>query len=184
MSDAIVARRYAQALYQEAEAASKAETVDEDMQSLHETLDASRDLNQFFRSPIVSREKKEAVTGSLFDGKLDALIVRLMRMLIQKGREDILPGVVRQYAALRDERLGLVEATVRTAMPMEFDETESLRKALEARTGQKVRLKIEIEPDLIGGVIVRIGDRVYDGSVRHQLSTLRDQFEERAYLSN
>ncbi len=184
MSDAIVARRYAQAVYQEAEAAGKAEAVDEGMQSLGESLDASRELDRFFRSPVVSREKKDAVIGALFDGKVDPLIVRLMRLLVEKGREDILPSVVRQYGELRDERLGLVEATVRTAMPLEYDETESLRRALEARTGRKVRLRIEVEPELIGGVVVRIGDRVYDGSVRHQLSTLREQFEERAYLSN
>ncbi len=184
MSDSIVARRYAQALYQEGAAANKADQIDEGMQSLQESLDASRELDQFFRSPVISREKKEAVIGSLFDGKVDPLIVRLMRMLVQKGREDILPGVVRQYGELRDERLGLVEATVKTAMPMEYDETESLRKALEARTGKKVRLKIEVDRALLGGVVVRIGDRVYDGSARHQLSTLRDQFEERAYLSN
>ena len=184
MSDATVARRYAQALYQEAEAQGKAERVDEDMVSLQESLDASRELDQFFRSPLISREKKDAVIGKLFDGKVDDLIVRLMRLLVQKGREDILPAVIRQYADLRDERLGLVEAQVKTAMPMEYDETEDLRKALEAKTGKKVRLRIEVEPALVGGVVVRIGDRVYDGSVQHQLETLREQLEERAYLSN
>ncbi len=184
MSDAIVARRYAQALYQEADATGAVETVDESVVSLKESLDASRELDQFFRSPILSREKKESVIGTLFDGKVDPVVVRLMRLLVQKGREDILPAVVRQYAELRDERLGQVEASVRTAMPMEYDETETLRQALEARTGKTVRLRIEVEPALIGGVVVRIGDQVYDGSVRHQLTTLREQLEERAYLSN
>lgn len=184
MSDATVARRYAQALYEEAEATGKAEQIDDDMKSVQESLDASRELDRFFRSPIIARDKKDAVIGKLFDGKVDPLIVRVMRLLVQKGREDILPAVIRQYGALRDEHLGVVEAQVRTAMPMEFDETEALRKALEAKTGQKVRLRIEVVPELLGGVVVRIGDRVYDGSVRHQLESLRDQLEERAYLSN
>jgi len=184
MSDATVARRYAQALYQEAETAGNVERIDEDMQSVQESLDASRELDLFFRSPIVGREKKKAVIVKLFDGKVDPLIVRLMQLLVEKGREDILPAVIRQYSALRDERLGIVEARVRTAMPMEFDETEDLRKALEAKTGKKVRLRIEVEPELIGGAVVRIGDRVYDGSVQHQLESLRDQLAERAYLSN
>ena len=73
---------------------------------------------------------------------------------------------------------------MKTAMPMGFDETEALRQALEARTGKKVRLRITVESDLLGGVVVRIGDRVYDGSVQHQLESLREQLEERAYLSN
>ena len=184
MSDATVARRYAQALYQEADAAGKVDRIDEDMQSVQESLDASRELDLFFRSPLIAREKKQAVVGKLFDGKVAPLIVRLMKLLVEKGREDILSAVVTQYAELRDERLGIVEARVRTAMPMEFDETEDLRKALEAKTGKKVRLRIEVEPELIGGAVVRIGDRVYDGSVQHQLESLRDQLEERAYLSN
>ena len=184
MSDVTVARRYAQALYQEAEAAGKTEQVDDGVQAVGESLDASRDLGLFFRSPIIAREKKAAVVGTLFDGKVDPLLVRLMQLLIQKGREDILPAVIRQYGALRDERLGVVEAVVETAVTMEYDETEALRKVLEARTGKKVRLRIEVEPALIGGVVVRIGDRVYDGSVQHQLDTLRDQLAERAYLSN
>ena len=166
------------------DAAGKVDRIDEDMQSVQESLDASRELDLFFRSPIVGREKKKAVIVKLFDGKVDPLIVRLMQLLVEKGREDILPAVIRQYSALRDERLGIVEARVRTAMPMEFDETEDLRKALEAKTGKKVRLRIEVEPELIGGAVVRIGDRVYDGSVQHQLESLRDQLAERAYLSN
>lgn len=184
MSDATVARRYAEALYQEAEATGQAEGIDDDMKSVQESLDASRELELFFRSPIIASEKKEAVIGKLFDGKVAPLIVRLMRLLVQKGREDILPAVIRQYSQLRDERLGIVEATVKTAMPMGFDETETLRKALEARTGKNVRLRITVEPDLLGGIVVRIGDRVYDGSVQHQLESLREQLEERAYLSN
>ena len=184
MSDATVARRYAQALYEEAEAAGDAKRIDEDMKSVQESLDASRDLELFFRSPIIAREKKEAVIGKLFDGKVAPLIVRLMRLLVQKGREDILPAVIRQYSELRDEHLGVVEATVKTAMPMGFDETEELRKALEARTGKSIRLRMTVDPELLGGVVVRIGDRVYDGSVQHQLESLREQLEERAYLSN
>jgi F-type H+-transporting ATPase subunit delta len=184
MSDATVARRYAQALYQEAAATGDAERIDEDMQSVQESLDASRELDLFFRSPLIAREKKDAVIGKLFDGKVAPLTVRLMRLLVEKGREDLLPAVVRQYSELRDERLGVVEATVKTAMPLDEAERDALRKALEGRTGKKVRLKTDVVPELIGGAVVRIGDRVYDGSVQHQLESLREQLEERAYLSN
>lgn len=184
MTDATVARRYAEALYQEADAAGTTERIDADVQAVRDTLEASRELALFFESPIIAREKKEAIVGRLFEGKVDPLLVRLMRLLVRKGREDLLPSVVRQYATLRDERLGVVEAQVKTAMPLEFDETEGLRRALEEATGKQVRMRIEVEPSLIGGVVVRVGDRVYDGSVRNQLRTLREQLEERAYLSN
>lgn len=184
MTDATVARRYAGALLQEAEAAGKTERIDEDVQALRQSLEGSRELARFFGSPVISRQKKQAVIARLFEGKLDALLVRLMQLLVEKDREEILPALVRQYAALRDERLGITEALVRTALPLGFEESEDLRRALEAATGQKVRMRIEIEPGLIGGLVVRVGDRVFDGSVRNQLRTLGAQLAERAYLSN
>ncbi|MDX1530096.1 MAG: F0F1 ATP synthase subunit delta [Rhodothermales bacterium] len=184
MSDATVARRYAQALFREAEEQGKVERIDSDVQAVQESLEASRELERFFQSPVVGREKKEAVVAKLFDGKVDALLVRLIQLLVEKGREDIFPAVVGQYAELRDERLGVVEARVKSAMPLEPDEADTLRKALEAKTGKKVRMRIEVEPSLLGGVVVRIGDRVYDGSARHQLETLREHLTEQAYLAS
>ncbi len=184
MSDATVARRYALALYQEAEAQDKVERVDDDVRVVEDSFEGSRELERLFASPIVSTEKKQAIVGRLFEDRVDPLVGRLMQLLIEKGREEILPSVIRAYGELRDERLGVVEARVRTAMPLGPDEADELRRALEGRTGQKVRMRIEVEPALIGGVVVRIGDRVYDGSVRHQLASLREQLAERAYMSN
>ena len=175
MSDLTVARRYAQALYEEAEQAGTLERVDQDMQAVRESLEASRELERLFRSPIVSREKKEAVVQKLFTGHVEALIVRFMRLLIEKQREALLPTVIRAYTDLRDERRGIVEARVRTALPLGEAEEAALRQALEARTGKRVRLRTEVDESLLGGVVVRIGDRVIDGSARHQLQQLRER---------
>src|SRR5690606_6029957 len=101
-----VARRYALALYQEAEARDAVERTDDDVQALREALDASRELASMFESPVVSREKKEAVARKLFEGKLSDLALRFVRLLFEKEREDVLPAVVRAYGDLRDARLG------------------------------------------------------------------------------
>jgi F-type H+-transporting ATPase subunit delta len=178
-----VARRYALALYQEAEEQGVVERTDDDVQALRETLDASRELVALFESPIVAREKKEAVVRKLFEGRLGELTLRFVGLLFEKEREDLLPAVVRAYGALRDARLGLVEAAVRTARPLGYDETQQLERALAQRTGKQVRLRMEVDPALIGGLVVRIGDRVYDRSVRHQLDVLREQLHHRAFLS-
>ncbi|SRR5690606_9951427 len=178
-----VARRYALALYQEAQAQNAVDRTDEDVAALAEALDASRELTALFESPVVPREKKEAVIRRLFDGKLADLTLRFVRLLVEKEREDLLPAVVRAYGALRDERLGIVEAHVRTARALGAEEEKQLERALEARTGKQVRLKVDVEPSLIGGLVVRIGDRVYDRSVQHQLDLLRGQLHQRAFLS-
>ncbi len=178
-----VARRYALALYQEAQEKGVADRIDDDMDTLRETLHGSRELVSMFRSPIISRPKKEAVLNRLFDGKVDNLTMRFIKLLVEKEREELLPDTVSAYSALKDERLGVVEAHVRTAKPLGYDEAESLRKALEARSGKKVRMKMDVEPSLKGGLVVRIGDKVFDRSVRHQLQVLSAQFQERAFLS-
>lgn len=178
-----VARRYALALYGEAQDKNAVDRIDEDMAVLGETLSGSRDLVAFFESPVVAREKKEAVVGRLFDGKVSDVTLRFLRLLVEKEREDMIVAITDAYGTLRDERIGIVEAHVKTARPLGYDETQELEKALEARTGKQVRMKMDVEPSLIGGLVVRIGDQVYDRSVQHQLDQLRDQFHERAFLS-
>jgi F-type H+-transporting ATPase subunit delta len=178
-----VARRYALALYQEAEARGAVAPTDEDVQALREVLDGSRELTALFESPIVPREKKEAVVTKLFEGRVGELTLRFVRLLLEKEREDLLPVVVRAYGALRDQRLGIVEAHVRTARPLGAGEAQALERTLAERTGKQVRLRTEVDPALVGGLVVRIGDRVYDRSVRHQLGLLREQLRRRAFLS-
>lgn len=184
MSDTTVARRYAQALFQEAEGEGRVDRVDDGVDAVRASLDGSRELERLFASPVIPSAKKEAVLTQLFSDRVDPLLLRLMRLLVEKGREELLPSVIRAYGQLRDERLGVVEAHVRTALPLGPDEAEALKAALERTTGQKVRLRLEVEPSLIGGLVVRVGDTVYDGSARHQLESLREQFATRVYLSN
>lgn len=178
-----VARRYALALYQEANGKGVADRVDADIDMLRETLDGSKELDALFRSPVISREKKEAVVKRLFVGKVDSTTLNFMQMLVQKKREEILHSVVSAYSTLRDERLGIVEAFVRTAKPLGDSEKDELKSSLEARSGKSVRMNVEVDLALLGGLVVRLGDQVYDRSVRHQLKTLHAQLEERVFLS-
>ena len=177
------ARRYAQALYQEAAAQGVTDAVDADVQILGETMDDSRELKLLFESPVISRDKKEAVLNRLFEGRVGELTTRFLALLVSKQREALVPDVVAAYRALRDEREGVVEAEVRTAQPLSSDEADRLKAGLEARVGKTVRMRIKMQPDLIGGLVVRVGDTVYDRSVRHQLEQLREQLDERAAVS-
>ena len=178
-----VSRRYAQALTEEAQKAGSLDAVDADVALLTETLDGSRELRLALTSPVVPHAKKEAVLQSLFGDKLSDLSLRFLRLLVQNQRNGQIPSILNAYRALRDERTGTVEATVRTAKPMSAEERDRLQTALEARADATVRMRVEIDPALIGGLVVRVGDTVYDRSVRHQLETLREQFAERAAVS-
>lgn len=176
MSQRTVARRYARALYEEADRLGVVDSIDEDMSLLRETLDASDELARFFRSPVIPDSKKLGVVQALFEEKTHELTTKFLGLLIRKDRENLVSSVVDQYQALRDEQRGIVEATVRTAHVLDETETAALEDALESTTGKRVRLNIQQDAGLIGGVVVRIGDRVFDGSVRNKLDTLRERF--------
>lgn len=177
-----VARRYAQALYQEAVQQGQAERTDADVDLLLSTFGSSRELAVLLESPIVPRPRKEAVLERLFGERVGPLMHRFMRLLVSKEREDLLPIMARAYTHARDIREGIVEARVRTAQPFGPDEETALTHAIEAREGKRVRLYVEVDPSLIGGLVVRVGDVVYDRSVRHQLDLLREGFARKTAL--
>jgi len=178
-----VARRYAQALTQEAQSADQLDAVDADVALLAETLEGSRELRFALTSPVVSQPKKAAVLQGLFADKVEPLTNRFLTLLVEKQRDGLIPEILDAYRALRDERTGTVDATVRTAKPLSAAERDGLQAALEARAGKTVRMQVVIDPALVGGLVVRIGDIVYDRSVKHQLETLRGQLAERAAVS-
>jgi F-type H+-transporting ATPase subunit delta len=178
-----VARRYAQALTEEAQTNGQLEAVDADVALLTETLDGSRELRAALTSPVVPHAKKGAVLERLFEGQVSALSLRFLRLLVDKQRDGDIPEILDAYRALRDERTGTVEATVRTAAPLSAEERDRLQTALETRADARVRMRVEIDPSLIGGLVVRLGDVVLDRSVKHQLETLHEQFAERAAVS-
>lgn len=171
----LAARRYALALTQEAAHTGQTDAVDADVVFLGETLDNSRELVLLFQSPVVPREKKENVLKALFADRVSPLTMRFLHLLVSKQREALIPAVVEAVRVLRDLNSGTVEASVRTARPLSEADLARLTSSLEARAGQTVRLKVDVDPALIGGLVVRLGDVVYDRSVRHQLETLRGQ---------
>jgi F-type H+-transporting ATPase subunit delta len=178
-----VARRYAQALYQEAEAQGQLDAVDEGVTGLKNLLDESRELRVLFESPVYSAEQKGAVVTKLFEGRMPELLTRFARLLLDKQREALFPEVVRAYRALRDEQNGIVEAHVKTAKPLGAVEMRRLELNLQKKTGKQVRIQQAVVPELIGGLVVRLGDTVYDGSVRHQLEQMRERLEAGAYAA-
>lgn len=178
-SDYSIARRYAQALIGEAGQQNNLQEVDEDVDMIRESLDGSRELVLLFESPLLPRDKKAGLLKKLFETRISRTTMQFLCLLIDKGREDIFPAVVRAYHSLRDERLGIKEARARVAMKMSAEEEQRLKEQLESVIGGRIRLHVVEDPDLVGGIVVRVGDTVYDGSVQHQLATLREQLEKR-----
>lgn len=178
MSQRTVARRYASALYQEAQEAGEVEAVDEDVRTLLESLGSTHPLARFFESPVIPQEKKDAVVQSLLADRVNDLTLRFLRLLIRKDRETMTKAILEQYQTIRDEEQGIVDVHVTVARPLADKDRGVVTEALEERTGKTVRLHVDEDSDLIGGLIIQIGDYVFDASLRNKLSNLHDRLRE------
>ncbi len=170
-----VASRYARALYERAREEGVVTRVDEDMDVVWDVLQSAPLLVDVLKNPLIPREKKVAVFERLLAEQVHPLVVGLLRLVVRKRREALFPDIVEAYRRMRDERLGILDVWVTVAHQLDTNEIEQLKKRLESFTGKHVRLHLEEDPRILGGVIVRIQDRVYDRSVRTQLERLRVQ---------
>jgi F-type H+-transporting ATPase subunit delta len=175
MSQPMIARRYAQALYEQADATGVTERIDADMVLLRQTLSDSRELTQLFASPVVSRDRKKAVVRALFEARVESLTLQFVELMIDKRREGLFVEASAAYGALRDQQNGIVEVSVRSARVMSPDDQQAVTDGMEKLTGKTVRLVASTDPSLKGGLVVRIGDTVYDGSVAGRLANLRER---------
>ncbi len=170
MSHQSVVRRYARALYEEA---AQDPRIGRDMALVRQTVLDEPAFAAYLQSPVVAREAKKSAVTAIFGENLHPLSIRFLRLVIARKREYLLPAMAAFYAELSDIKSGITTAYVRTCFALSDAERAKLAAALEQRLANRIRLVIEMDTSLVGGMVVRIGDVVYDGSVRHQLERLR-----------
>jgi F-type H+-transporting ATPase subunit delta len=171
-----VAKRYARALADTAEAPRALEAAREDLGAFAELLRAQPELRRFLANPSIPRQDAAEVVAEVAQRLgLRPLAGSFLRILAESGRLLSLEGILRAFEALVDERLGRVKAAVTTATPLPAAEAEALRHALGKLTGKDVYLEVRQEPAILGGVIAQIGSQVYDGSLRSRLGKLAEE---------
>jgi F-type H+-transporting ATPase subunit delta len=176
MSLSRVARRYARALLDAAAGSGREERIAADLEMLQAVIHGSAELRLLLKSPVVKRDKKQQALRAAFEGRTDQLTLEFISLLAEKGRESSLPQVVVEFRRLRNERLGIVAVDVSAATPLSAEQTESIRRRFEQITQKTVRVAVDVDPSLKGGFSARLGDTVYDGSIRRQLELLRQRF--------
>ena len=177
MSVATVAARYAKSLLDLAQDQGLTETMHKDMQFFKKTVDQSRPLLLMLKNPIVRAEKKSAVLRAVFANRVSPVTMSFFQIIANKNREPIMDAIADEFIIQYNRLKGTERATIITTMPL----TDALRQKFTAivlkKTGGKVvELEEKIDPKLIGGYVLRLGDRQIDGSIRSQLNELRLQF--------
>ena len=177
MNDA-VATRYAAALADVALEQKAADRVRQDLAAFVEAFASAADLRTFLENPAAAREVKQKVIETLASRMdLSPAVRNFVHVLVDHRRTEMLSKIQRAFQAELNRRLGIAEAEVTSARELTPAERQRLTAALEHRTGMKMEAHFRTDQALLGGLVVRIGSTVYDGSVREQLARLRMQLE-------
>ena len=174
-ADLGVVASYTDALFQTALKRGSLERLATDIRGLQNSLTAeSREkLTQVFESPNIPREKKESVFVKLYGGRVDELFVNFARMLIRRGRLEVLRPSIDLFLQRYDEHRGFLRATVVTAIALTDGEKERLRTAMSRSLGKTLLIDYKVDPGVIGGVRFQCGDVLIDSTISRSLTTLR-----------
>jgi F-type H+-transporting ATPase subunit delta len=174
-----VARVYAQSLLELAEAAGGDEKIVEiggELNAITELIREDPELAEFLRSPIVDSEKRAEALRRIFEGRVSDLVLRFMLVLNGKGRLGEFGAMASGYDQLVNERMGRVEVDVMTVDgSLDPDQLAQLGEKIKAKLGQEPVFHQYADDSLIGGLVLRVGDQLIDGSVRGQLRRMREE---------
>lgn len=179
MADLSVARRYAQALFDIAQRDGTVEKIEQDLDTIEAALKSTPLLLRVLRAPTVTRERKKELLQQIFGAGVTPLTMRFLRLLVEKRREAILPSINPEFRQLSYRFRNILPVTVRVATRLTPEERRQLIDALVLRTGKTIELQEEVEPGILGGAILRLGDTVIDGSVIGYLRRLRQRMTAR-----
>jgi F-type H+-transporting ATPase subunit delta len=171
MASDMLARRYAEAYFQLAKEAGTVKEWGDELARAVEMLEHPA-VAEAMRNPRVSQADRVRLVMDLLDG-LDQPVRNLVRLLVERGRSSILGAVLDRYRALADADSGIIRAEVTAAVPVDHNLEEHIADTLGQRLGGRIQTTVRQDPSILGGLIIRIGDRVIDGSLRTRLQQLR-----------
>lgn len=183
MNGSRAAIRYAKAILSFALEQQKEVEVNNDMLLVANTIQQSEDLQLLLNSPVLKTELKKTALKEIFSNKTSALTIGLINLLIDNKRLPILGEVAKKYTVIYDSLKGIEVAKVTTAVPLTEELNQQVLNKVIEITGKKATIESIIDPDIIGGFILRIGDIQYDASIANKLQLLKRTFENESFNS-
>ena len=177
MSGNIVARRYAKALFTVGSKLGQPEleTYGKQVAALAEALAGAPEAMRFFRNPVFSVEEKKKVLKQIADKLgITGSVVNFAYLLADKNRLESIPEIAADFGAMLDEKNGIISGKLVTAVAISDARKVELKQRLEKQTGKKLILDYAADPEILGGVVLKIGDSVLDASLRAQLNILKE----------
>jgi F-type H+-transporting ATPase subunit delta len=169
-----IADVYARSLFEVAQEHDQLDEIHEEIGQFADVLSDNRQLQLFFFSPYFSSEEKKDGVAKVIDGG-NEYFVRFLELLAEKHRLPVLFRIRREFDALWAKEQKLLEVSVTSAVKLDEETVKGIGKKIEEQTGNRVDLTSDVDPDLIGGLVIRVGNLVLDASVRNRLERLRRQ---------
>ncbi len=170
-----ISKRYARAFFDIAREQNKIEDYYQELNQFDSVVSQNKSLKEFLANPIFEQaSKKGVVEGVIGKLNLSGMAVSFLRLLVDKKRIDILSDIVVCYRQLMDEALKKVRVNVKTAFPLPEELKSFIKTSLEKSMGKTVEMTVEEDATLLGGVVIGVGDTLYDGSIKNQLNNMRN----------
>lgn len=168
-----VAKRYAQALFEVAKERGTVNTVEENLALVKQVIDENPSFNQLLLHPQIAAGEKKDMIDQLFKSAVNSEVLNLLKVLVDNHRENIIAIIKQDYIDIANDFRGIADAHVTSARPLSDNDQQKIRDQFGQLLEKQLRLTIEVDKSLIGGVLVKIGNRVYDGSVAGQLERFK-----------
>ena len=176
MADFRVLHRYGVSLLETAIEKKNLDVITTDIQLVVDTLAQNKKLLLMLESPVIRPETKLKILKEIFDKKISKDSMDFIEFVISKQRESLLQSIGNRFLELRDEYLGIANVVVSAASEFTNEQKNVLQNRLEKILNKKVRVNFKIDLELVGGFIAKVGDTLYDASIKHQLELLKKQF--------
>ncbi|MCQ2559212.1 MAG: F0F1 ATP synthase subunit delta [Clostridia bacterium] len=169
-----IGERYAEALYDLAKGLDKAEDVEQELLAVKDIVEKDRDLQKILYHPRITAEEKKELLQTLFQGKIAEVTFSFLPLLVDKQREQYLCDIVDAFVLKANEDRNILAAEISSAVALSDSEKAGLKKVLTKVTGRDMVTEFAVDPELMGGVVVKIGDRVIDGSLKTRFAAMRE----------
>ncbi|QJW44831.1 F0F1 ATP synthase subunit delta [bacterium BFN5] len=168
-----LAQTYAQAIYEIAADKGMLDEVQAQLEAVQATVSGHAELNALLNHPLVPPQAKKETVTKIFTGELADFVSNFLLLLIDKRRETLLTAIIGEYINIANQTRNIEVAEVTTAKPLTDSQRDALAAKLSKVTGSKIILKLHIDEQILGGVVVKIGERLIDGSIVRQLKSLK-----------
>jgi len=171
----LVSKRYASALFELAFEEQKHHQVQEELAFIRSCIEDEPSFFELLKSPLITADEKKDIISNIFRERVCMEVLNFLYIIIDKGREAYIKNIVNEYILLVDSVQNKVDAVAITAVPMEKQDLLMLQANLSKSSGKNIQLQNQVDPTIIGGVLVKIGDKVIDGTIKNRLATMQEQ---------